>query len=92
MTKNFLITGGSGFIGSEAIRTLSGLGHNIFNLDKLTYASSQESLANIPDEGYNFFKGDLLKINDIKKAIELSNPDYIINFAADYEYKGIVIN
>lgn len=83
MNKNFLVTGGSGFIGSEAVRSLVDLGHNVLNLDKLTYASSEESLCDIPKKRYKFLKGDIQKVNDIKKAIELSKPDYILNFAAE---------
>ena len=54
MNKNFLVTGGSGFIGSEAVRSLVDLGHNVLNLDKLTYASSEESLCDTPKKRYKF--------------------------------------
>ena len=47
MTDVFLVTGGSGFIGSEAVRQLISLGYKVFNIDKLTYASSQESLSDL---------------------------------------------
>jgi dTDP-glucose 4,6-dehydratase len=40
-----LVTGGAGFIGSALVRHLiAGTGHGVVNLDKLTYASSLESL------------------------------------------------
>ena len=81
--KSILITGGSGFIGSEAVRTLINNGSNVFNLDKLTYASCQESLLNLPVEKYNFIHGDIANIDTVKKTIDLAKPDFIINFAAE---------
>lgn len=81
--NNILITGGAGFIGSEAVRTLIEKGYNVFNLDKLTYASSEESLNEISNDNYTFFYGDISNKNDVKKFIKESNPNYIINFAAE---------
>ena len=83
MKNNFLITGGSGFIGSQAIRSLVNLGHNVHNLDLLTYASSQDSLKDINVEKYKFFKGDICNREDVVKCLELSQPHYILNFAAE---------
>ena len=40
-----LITGGAGFIGSAVVRLAIARGHNIINLDALTYAASLESIA-----------------------------------------------
>jgi dTDP-glucose 4,6-dehydratase len=49
--KNFLITGGAGFIGSAVIRFLiEETDHQVLNLDKLTYAGNLESL------GINLFR------------------------------------
>lgn len=83
MVKNFVITGGSGFIGSEAVRYLISLGHNVFNFDKLTYASVEESLIGLPENQYYFQKGDIVDNKLVKKFINESKPDYIINFAAE---------
>ena len=48
MTKNVLVTGGSGFIGSALIRKfIETTDYNIINIDKLTYASTEQSLASI---------------------------------------------
>ena len=83
MVKNFLVTGGSGFIGSEAVRTLLDQGFNVYNMDKLTYASSQESLENYNSKSYDFYHGDITNPNDVSLAIDLSQPNYILNFAAE---------
>lgn len=83
MKKKILVTGGSGFIGSEAIRSLLKLDYNIFNLDKLTYASSKESLENLKKNSYTFFEGDIFNENIVSDVINKVSPQYIINFAAE---------
>ncbi len=83
MREVFLVTGGSGFIGSEAVRELILKGFKVYNIDKLTYASSQEALLSINKDDYIFFEGDISKKEDVKNIIELSKPNYILNFAAE---------
>ena len=68
MDKNILITGGCGFIGSEAVRFFIKEGFNVYNFDKLTYASCEESLLDLPTDQYTFFKGDILASNNISLA------------------------
>ena len=83
MSLNFLITGGCGFIGSEAVRQISDLGHNVYNIDNLSYASSEESLTNISTSNYNFFKCNIADKNGVKEFISKAQPNYILNFAAE---------
>ena len=66
--KKVLVTGGSGFIGANFIRSLLERSGDItlFNLDKLTYAGDTERLKTLEDhKRYKFIKGD---IND-KRAV-----------------------
>ena len=83
MTKKILVTGGSGFIGSEAIRTLTSLGYNVFNIDKLTYASSNESLELVNKSNYTFYEGDIADEATISNFIKEISPECILNFAAE---------
>jgi hypothetical protein len=41
----FLVTGGCGFIGSAAVRILVRAGHQVLNIDKLTYAGDLRTVA-----------------------------------------------
>ncbi len=57
-----LVTGGAGFIGSNLIRLLlNQTGHQVLNLDKLTYAGNLHSLEDIADHPrYPFRQVDLV--------------------------------
>lgn len=83
MTKIF-VTGGNGFIGSAFVRSLLGKNIEVFNLDLLTYAGSEFSVRSVSGEKwYTFSKGDINDSNDIRRALEQADPDYIIHFAAE---------
>ena len=54
----FLITGGAGFIGSAVVRHLiNSTGHQVLNVDKLTYAGNLESVSGISgSDRYEFLR------------------------------------
>ena len=76
--NSILITGGSGFIGSNLItRLLREKSFKIYNLDKINYASNFKFFHDYADSNqYNFLKVDLFNIEDTKNAIKFSNPDW----------------
>ena len=45
-----LVTGGAGFIGSAVVRQALELGHEVINLDKLTYAANLDNLKGYDNE------------------------------------------
>ena len=57
----FLVTGGSGFIGSSLIKHLiNDLNHEVVNVDKLTYAGNPESLKEVENSSrYEFEHADI---------------------------------
>ncbi len=82
--SHILVTGGSGFIGSNFIRFAleQRSDMRITNLDALTYAGNPENLSDIEsDERYTFVHGN---IGDDKLVRELvANVDAVVHFAAE---------
>ena len=88
MTKNILVTGGYGFIGTNFVKhLLKNSDYNIIVFDKLTYASN---LNNLEKENIKFIKGDLYNKNDVNNA--LRDTDYVVNFAAESHVDRSIIN
>ncbi len=80
-----LVTGGSGFIGSNFIRQIlesRGEGVRIVNLDKLTYAANPASLADIEGRpNYQFIHGDITDPEAVRAAMDGCTD--VVNFAAE---------
>lgn len=86
MGKNFLITGGAGFIGSHLTRLFVNKypEHNIFNLDKLTYAGNLENLTDIEHKpNYTFIKGDIEDGELLKNIFAEKNISGVLHCAAE---------
>ena len=55
-----LVTGGAGFIGSNFVHyVLAETDHTVTVIDKLSYAGNLESLQGLPDDRFEFIKGDI---------------------------------
>ena len=82
---NIFITGGSGFIGCNFI--LDWLGYSsrtVVNLDKLTYASSVNSLKAIESNSrYQFIRGDICNKPLVERLFNEYSPVAVLNFAAE---------
>lgn len=80
---HFLVTGGCGFIGSAFVRKAIALGHQITNLDAMTYAANPENLAEIAESpAYTFIKGDIRERACVSQAFR-HKPDAVVHFAAE---------
>jgi dTDP-glucose 4,6-dehydratase len=80
----FLITGGCGFIGSNLIRYLVGLGHTVFNVDSLTYAGNQHSLDWLGEpNGYMFERLDICDGLKLQPVFQRFQPDAVLHLAAE---------
>jgi dTDP-glucose 4,6-dehydratase len=79
-----LVTGGSGFIGSNFIRYMLNEhpDYDIVNLDALTYAGNPANLEDVASSPrYTFIKGDIRDRDIVMKAAQ--DATAIINFAAE---------
>jgi dTDP-glucose 4,6-dehydratase len=86
MGKTYIVTGGSGFIGSNFIRFMlnEGYAEKIINLDKLTYAGNPKNLSDFQqDERYVFVQGDICNQDLVKELFLIHRPNVIVNFAAE---------
>jgi len=82
--KKILVTGGSGFIGSNFIIEQITKGNKILNFDNLTYAANQDNLLEInKNSNYHFVRGNITNFERVSSKINEFNPNVIINFAAE---------
>lgn len=91
----YLVTGGSGFIGSNFIHYMLNKYNDIFivNLDCLTYAGNPENLKDIEnDSRYEFVKGNICDKNLVTELISKYDFNYIINFAAESHVDRSIYN
>ncbi|MFZ6038755.1 MAG: dTDP-glucose 4,6-dehydratase [Bacteroidota bacterium] len=85
-SRNILVTGGAGFIGSHVVRLFVNKypDYRIINLDKLTYAGNLANLKDIEDRpNYVFVKGDICELDDMLSLFEQYAIDGVIHLAAE---------
>jgi dTDP-glucose 4,6-dehydratase len=84
--KTFLVTGGSGFIGSNFVRHVLDreADCHVVNLDKLTYAGNPANLSDVEsDDRYTFVHGDICDPDIVGELFRNRKPNVVINFAAE---------
>lgn len=85
MKSSIVVTGGSGFIGSNFIHSwIESKGTPVINLDALTYAGNPENLAALGrDRRYTFVKGSIDDRELVSRTLHDHAPAAIIHFAAE---------
>ena len=79
-----LVTGGAGFIGSAVVRLAVERGHQVINLDALTYAGRLENVASVADHpNYAFEHADIRDRAALTRIFETHNPDAVMHLAAE---------
>lgn len=80
--RNIIVTGGAGFIGSNFVRYIKNENIKITILDKITYASTEETIKDLLDDNVKFYKVDISNKEELNKYITKDN-DLIVHFAAE---------
>ena len=82
---NILVTGGNGFIGSALVRHLvESTTHRVMNLDKMTYAATEGSVAVVADDPrYRHVRGDINDRALLSRLFDEFRPDAVMHLAAE---------
>ena len=80
--KKIIVTGGSGFIGTNLVNLLVKKKFFVINIDKLSYSSNNSNHIN-KTKNYKFIKSDINNFRKIKNIIKLYKPIAIFNLAAE---------
>jgi len=79
-----LVTGGAGFIGSAVVRQAMAQGHEVVNLDALTYAACLANVASVAEmPGYAFVEADICDRAALDKVFADHAPDAVMHLAAE---------
>ena len=82
--KKIVVTGGSGFIGSNLVKFLLKKNYFVINIDKLGYSANPYNLKRVtPNKNYKFFKQDINNKSGILKILNRFKPIGIFNLAAE---------
>ena len=79
-----LVTGGAGFIGSAVVRLAIGRGHEVVNLDALTYAACLDNVAEVAGcDRYAFEQADIRDRAALDRVFAAHAPDAVMHLAAE---------
>lgn len=79
-----LVTGGAGFIGSNLVRYLVRNGHQVLNIDALTYAGNPKSLDDLHESSaYSFRQLDIAVGSGLSEVFSEFTPDCVLHLAAE---------
>lgn len=79
-----LVTGGAGFIGSAVVRLAVARGHEVVNLDALTYAACLSNVSNVAaSPRYQFEHADIRDGDRLHRIFASHRPDAVMHLAAE---------
>jgi dTDP-glucose 4,6-dehydratase len=81
--EKIIVTGGSGFIGTNLVNFLIKKKYSVINIDKLTYSSNKHSNLIRNKKNYKLFKFDINDRKKLIKVIQKNKPKAIFNLAAE---------
>ena len=81
--KKVIVTGGSGFIGTNLVNYLIKKRYFVINIDKMTYSSNKFKHKDRNSKNYKFIKLDIINKKKLIKIIEKNKPIAVFNLAAE---------
>ena len=79
-----LVTGGAGFIGSAVVRLAVARGHQVVNVDALTYAADLRNVATVAENpAYGFEQADIRDRGALDRIFRTHRPDAVMHLAAE---------
>ncbi len=79
-----LVTGGAGFIGSAVVRLAISRGHEVINVDALTYAACLDNVASVAEGPlYAFEQVDIRDREGLDRVFAQHKPDAVMHLAAE---------
>ena len=94
MTRNYLVTGGAGFIGSNYVHRLVQRGENVTVYDNLSRAGAPRNLdwlkEKFGENGFNMIVGDVRSADDLQEAAQ--DADVIVHLAGQVAVTTSVID
>ena len=81
--KKIIVTGGSGFIGTNLVNFLIKKNFFVINIDKLTYSSNKLKVNFRNKRNYKFYKLDINNKKRLIQIIKQNKPKAIFNLAAE---------
>ena len=82
--KKVIVTGGSGFIGSNLVKFLLKKKFFVINIDKSSYSANPYNLKEInKNRNYRYYKVDINNQKKVFKILKKYNPSGVFNLAAE---------
>jgi dTDP-glucose 4,6-dehydratase len=79
-----IVTGGTGFIGSNLVRLLVAQGHQVLSIDKLTCAGNPRSLSDLDaNPSHRLLKADICDADAMRVAFAEFRPEWVMHLAAE---------
>jgi dTDP-glucose 4,6-dehydratase len=92
---NILVTGGSGFIGSNFIKRIIDKDEvsSVFNFDIANYAANESYLSDLSNHNkYSYYKSDIRLKSDVMEILREQEINKVVNFAAQTHVDNSINN